>query len=320
MFHYIFTYHNYTVAEKISLRSAVGQAGVQYIIFGEEVCPSTGTPHLQGYLQMNHKNIQRINKKFTDKVLYLKPAKAESGLNARELEEGTFMEPYSARGYCMKDGNYVEAGEPTHIPAKEQGKRNDLQAVQDDINAGHNYQTISSTHFEASAKYNKFFKEQIAMRNHDINKAAALARYEPLIINDWQRRLIAMIQEPATHRIIHWLWSEGGSIGKSDVATYMAAKYDAVIMEVGKYVDMAYVWANSPVQKVAIFDIPRTMDEKYFLHLYSMAENLKNGRIMTSKYESKTIYFAPPHVIFFANQPPDMTKWTGNRYNVIKLD
>lgn len=319
MFHYIFTYHNYTVAEKTALRAAVGQVGVKYIIFGEEVCPQTGTPHLQGYIQMNHKNINRVNTKFTDKKMYLAPAKAESGLNVHE-QEGMFMEPYSARGYCMKDGNFIEAGEPTYIPATEQGKRNDLQVVQDDILAGKDYKTISGKHFEASAKFHKFFKEQIAMRDDAENKAAAIIRYEPLIINDWQHRLIDMIKEPASHRIIHWLWSERGGIGKSDVANYMASKYDAVLLEVGKNMDMAYIWVNSPVKKVAIFDIPRTIDEKYVEHLYSIAESLKNGRIMSCKYESKTVFFAPPHVIFFANREPDMTKWSTDRYNVIKLD
>ena len=50
-----------------------------------------------------------------------------------------------------------------------------------------------------------------------------------------------------------------------------------------------------------------------------MPSCLKNGRVVSTKYDSKTIFFPIPHVIFFANFEPDYTKWSADLYNVIKL-
>jgi len=44
---------------------------------------------------------------------------------------------------------------------------------------------------------------------------------------------------------------------------------------------------------------------------------LKDGQLMSTKYESVERMFKPPHVIYIANQHPDYTKWTAGRFNVI---
>jgi hypothetical protein len=51
-----------------------------------------------------------------------------------------------------------------------------------------------------------------------------------------------------------------------------------------------------------------------------LAEELKNGILVSGKYESKTVVFKVPHVIFFANFEPDMTKWSSDRYFVKNID
>ena len=86
---------------------------------------------------------------------------------------------------------------------------------------------------------------------------------------------------------------------------------------------MAYIYAQNPT-KTVLFDLSRTTevteDSKHRLDgIYSLAEDLKNGRVVSTKYDSKTIFFPIPHVIFFANFEPDFTKWSADRYNVIRL-
>ena len=84
------------------------------------------------------------------------------------------------------------------------------------------------------------------------------------------------------------------------------------------------VYAQKPT-KIVLFDLSRTTEtsedsRKHYLDgIYSLAEDLKNGRIVSTKYESKTVFFPPPHVIFFANFEPDYTKWSEDRYFVTKL-
>lgn len=42
---------------------AFATVGVTYLVAGEELCPSTGRPHLQGYLELGHGRDQNTRKK-----------------------------------------------------------------------------------------------------------------------------------------------------------------------------------------------------------------------------------------------------------------
>jgi len=79
----------------------------RYLIFGREIGES-GTPHLQGYLELRSK--QRLSW-----------VKKRHGKAHWEPRKGT---PDEARKYCMKDGDFEEFGKPL-----EQGRRVDLEEV-----------------------------------------------------------------------------------------------------------------------------------------------------------------------------------------------
>ncbi len=67
------------------------------------------------------------------------------------------------------------------------------------------------------------------------------------------------------------------------------------------------------------FDISRAAAE-HSDHLYSMAEKLKNGFYLSTKYESVMKVFRPPHVLFFSNFHPDENKWSRDRVQLWDLD
>jgi hypothetical protein len=75
--------------------------------------------------------------------------------------------------------------------------------------------------------------------------------------------------------------------------------------------------------KIVMIDLSRTsapVDGKDYLGgMYSLCEHLKNGVLMSTKYESMSVQFAVPHVIIFANWEPDYTKWSPDRYDVTNL-
>nr|BDF97697.1 replication-associated protein [Cressdnaviricota sp.] len=90
----------------------------EYLIVGEEVCPSTGKAHYQGYVEFPNPIGLGGLKKLFDKATHFEPRR------------GTQKQ---AREYCMKDGKYQEFGEFTeHKP----GKRTDLEKVVDMIAEG----------------------------------------------------------------------------------------------------------------------------------------------------------------------------------------
>lgn len=80
---------------------------MKYLVYGAEVCPTTGKKHLQGYVYWkNERSVRAVCKQWK---CWVRKAK------------GT---PKEAAAYCKKDGNVTEFGE---MP--EQGKRWDLLSV-----------------------------------------------------------------------------------------------------------------------------------------------------------------------------------------------
>jgi hypothetical protein len=58
------TYHNYFEDDVLHVKGLVGTCGIKGLGFGREICKTTGTQHLQGYLQANHDIFSRFKKAF----------------------------------------------------------------------------------------------------------------------------------------------------------------------------------------------------------------------------------------------------------------
>jgi len=91
---WVFTVNNYTDDHERILRSM----DYQYLLFGREVAPTTGTPHLQGYVQFK-KKLRRTA------LVKLLPC-------WWEVARGDV--PDQAK-YCSKDGDVVELGTPRPV-------------------------------------------------------------------------------------------------------------------------------------------------------------------------------------------------------------
>lgn len=87
---FIFTWNNYDDASLLHLDSLP----TQYLCYGKELAPTTGTPHLQGYLR------------FTNPRSLLAIRSQLPGVDVR-IARGT---PEQCIAYCSKDGNFTEKG------------------------------------------------------------------------------------------------------------------------------------------------------------------------------------------------------------------
>ena len=67
---------------------------------------------------------------------------------------------------------------------------------------------------------------------------------------------------------------------------------------------------------VLLITIPRSAEE-YLGGLYGVIEEIKDGLIYSGKYEGGFANIEHPHVIVMCNFPPDYSKLTGDRWNVI---
>lgn len=301
-----FTFNNPTPETYLKARGAVGQAGIKYICWGNEV-GQAGTPHMQGYIQSNQDKYARLMKVI--------------GTCHMEKQQGDSKQ---AVDYCKKDGDFQEFGSYVHIdsPKSRQGQRKDHDEVKELIKSGKTYQEIVDTNFAYAAKYGKFIKEQVAVQRMAAGKNSLLAEYEGVSWKPWQQDVLNVIAGTPDPRKIHWIWEPTGNVGKSFLAKYIMLTSSATLMESGKKVDMAYIFAQNPTKTVMI-DLSRTsapVDGKDYLGgMYSLLETLKNGVLTSTKYESQVISFPRPHVIVFANWEPDYTKWSSDRYDVTNL-
>ena len=309
---YAFTLNNYAPAHELKLQGAIGQVGVTYIVYGREV-GEQGTPHLQGYLQSNQKNKERFHSKLG---VFVTPQQ-RTATNAME--------------YCKKDGNFFEAGEFNAsikgTMEKSQGKRSDLEAVKARIANGESYEEIAEAEFDTAARFHQFIKERVQARDSMKQLSTLRLQYESSVLRPWQQALLDVCEETACPRKIHWIWEDVGNMGKSWMAKYLLAMKDACYLTYGKKADLAYIFAQKPT-KIVVINLSRTSasddEEKNRKHhldgLYGLAEDLKDGVLLSGKYQSVTKIFQVPHVIFFANFEPDYSKWSGDRYNVMKLN
>lgn len=106
---YSFTLNNYTEEDE----QRVQALEAKYIVYGRETA-STGTPHLQGYLQFKNPRSFNSVKKSLGKTAHIEPSKGNAEQN---------------RAYCSKqDENFFEKGE-----VQSQGKRTDLDKIREVI-------------------------------------------------------------------------------------------------------------------------------------------------------------------------------------------
>lgn len=81
---------------------------LQYLVYGEEICPTTKKLHYQGYVEFKKKVSMKFIKEFflNNDSMHLSVARGTADQNF---------------DYCSKDGKYIEIGDPNY-----QGKQNQI--------------------------------------------------------------------------------------------------------------------------------------------------------------------------------------------------
>jgi len=165
-----FTLHNYTPDELERLKNRVIAEGnrIVYIVFGLEVCPDTGTLHLQGYMEL-------------EKKVTLSGLKRALGIERIHLEASEGTAEHN-RTYCLKLPPH--AGPPNEVwheagMAMRQGQRNDLNAVGEQIVAGVLPQAIAE---ENPGMYARYYRGLHALRAAVIDRPRDKATPKNVIV------------------------------------------------------------------------------------------------------------------------------------------
>lgn len=288
-----FTLNNYTEEDVARVNTLVADSDgvIEYLIYGKEIAES-GTPHLQGFLTCK----QRVRMARVKNLIGSNPhLECARNVNASIL-------------YCKKDGDWVEFGSRTN---GRQGSRSDLDDFKQAVKGGMLSLTeIREHHSDVYAKYHRFCLEYI----DDHYPTVELPDHD---LRPWQVTVKNLLEEPADRRKIIFLVDEVGNSGKSWFAHYYTRLIGetAQVLLPGRKADMAY--ALRPGLRVLFLDAPRSKQGEFIQ--YDFLEDLKNGYVFSTKYESRIKSFEPMHVVVNMNEAPDRTKLSADRFKIINL-
>lgn len=135
-------------------------------------------------------------------------------------------------------------------------------------------------------------------------------------LRPWQRDVMDVISRDPDDRTIHWFWDREGACGKTILCKHLVITRKALVLS-GKGTDIKFAIAQCvekslPIE-IVIFNFARSTEE--FVS-YEAIEQVKDGLFFSGKYESAQVVFNCPHVICFANFPPNLDKLSMDRWNV----
>lgn len=284
-----FTLNNYSDEDCTRFNALDSNDRVQYLVYGKET-GENGTPHLQGFVQ------------FRDRLRF----NAVSAIIGRAAHLERARNVPASITYCKKDGDFVEIGSQTGGS----GSRTDLDEFKDAVKGGMlSLQEIRENHSEVYAKYTRFCLQYVDDNSPDKELPDHAFR-------GWQADLNEFLNRAPDDRTISFVVDHEGNSGKTWFAHKYSQSHDGVqVLQPGKKADMAYALDSSI--RVLFVDAPRSKQGEFLQ--YDFLEDVKNGYVFSTKYESRVKQLGRCHVVVMMNETPDMAKLSLDRYNIIDV-
>lgn len=265
---------------------------VRYIIAGKETCPTTGRLHWQTYIQFKDKmSPDMIKNLFDDNTIHIE--KQWARLDKCPLN------------YSKKEGEWKEWGTP-----KKQGERSDMPTMEELENIKTYEELQRSINFGTYIRYKRNIDEVWDNAQDNVLKRQFLQEIEQNELRPWQQHVLDNI--PESRRKITWVWESTGNKGKSYLAEYMQLKMNALVTQTTNKADVVFAYHR---HDYVIFDLARATWEPN----YNTIEDFCNSSIFSGKYESKP-KMCKSKVIVFSNSPPDTSRISGDRWNIIDIN
>lgn len=147
-----FTINNHNIDDLIGLVDM----SFMYLVFGFEIAPSTGTPHIQGYVAYDEGLSRRQVSKLMPRA-------------SVEVANGSLQSNYN---YCSKGGDFYVFGE------KNQGKRTDLDELVACINRGETVSYIRERYPKMYFMYKKRIDEMVVKDVQEKERHLVLLDYD----------------------------------------------------------------------------------------------------------------------------------------------
>lgn len=220
---------------------------------------------------------------------------------------------------------------------KGQGKgSHHLQEILQAIDDGISLQDLERIFFADFVRYGASLRDLYMSLTQLKAKKQALQLYSNVEWRPWQQSCLDLIENELKNpdpRALHWWWEDVGNRGKSYLAGFLQLKYNALLLEAGRKADLAYTLANALSMSdvpIVVCDFVRTtqpsedsltgMSNNFLHNVYAFLEAVKNGRVLSSKYQSRVLVLPkPPVVICFANWRPQIEVVSKDRWKIVHV-
>ncbi|AVX29436.1 replication initiator protein [Coconut foliar decay alphasatellite 7] len=251
-----------------------------YGIIGDEIAPTTGQRHLQGFLHLagRGRTLEGLKKTLENNTVHLEPAKGSDQQN---------------KIYCSKENVLFEHG----VPTRPGSKRKLYERYEEDA---------EELRIEEPGAYRrcKMIEKQKKWNYWVLNNPFPYDLYQ------WQEELMEVLQEPADNRTILWICGRDGGDGKTEFGKYLGLNEKWFYSCGGKTRDVLYQYIEEP-ERNFILDVPRCNDQ--YMN-YALIECIKNRAFSSDKYEPlQYLGFDKVHVIVLCNFLPDYLKISEDR-------
>ena len=296
------TLNNYPAGWVEWMTTQYEEGYVKYAIIGREVA-ETGTPHLQGYLELDRR------RRLTALVTWTRgtPMTGAHWERARgNLEQN--------QEYCKKeDQEALELGEPLGG----QGARTDLHGLLELAQSGASHMAMAEANPKVHARF-YLWADMLAQDYRQADACQALKeRFEDVVLRPWQRLAMERLEAQGERNIL-WIWETVGKVGKSWLAKYIFSRDpEATFMfKGGKDADAAYAYGKAGCPPMVIIDLSRSNRDTC---PYGIMEDWKDGTMFTGKYQARQLVFAPAKVVVLANFEPDPERVSADRWDMMHV-
>ena len=192
-----------------------------------------------------------------------------------------------------------------------------------DVNGQVNREHVRDPKFYNERYRNKTLAQCLATYSQLQQDAQPCNKLKYADLRPWQQLIVKKIHKPECKnfgRRIRWYHESVGNVGKSVLTKYLIQNYRCVQIRGttsdGLYAVAEYTNNNGFGPHIIVVDIPRSTETVN----YELMEELKNGTFMSGKYASQSIVFDRPHVVVFANRPPDSDCLSADRLEISHID
>lgn len=283
---------------------------VCYIVAGVEKGKENGRWHAQGFLQLVHsREMSWVKRKFITNP-HLEIQRASASANIRyctkdDKDAKTWGEPR------LHGGKRCDAGRPAfkqkYIYMRENLDESKLDSMMIGGEKRINELRLMRCCVREEKTHKRLKEEMLALEN-----------------NDYQNRLEAALEQQ-TKRQLLWAYDKKGGAGKTTYVKKLIHTKGAMHCAMGRTCDMMETLSNQlddgNAGEICCIDIPKSQYDdtaKTWRCNYQAIEQIIDGFIAKTKYNSKMNELGSVKVIITANFPPDQTKMTGDRWVVLE--